>query len=280
MSTISLLIRPTIFTLAVCGTSFCGSAIIQHERRVSSSRHWEDIRNRISSIRKTVQSQNFSNSLHEKLIAIRNRHWYSGEKIAACTIIANVMILGAWRVPALRPVLEKYFICRVNNKRIPLSPMLLSCFSHINVLHFAFNMYALYSFSNFATTLLGPEQLVGLYLSAGAVSSFSSIACRLLRREYIPSLGASGALLGVVAYICVARPETQLLLFFMPLAAGHAIKGLLLLDTVGILAKWRFMDHAAHLGGSLFGIWYALKGEKLYDRYKFEIVKTWQSLKR
>lgn len=220
-----------------------------------------------------------SNSLHEKFVAFRKRHWHTGEKLAAYTIIANAMVLASWRVPALRLVLEKYFICRVNTKRIPLSPMLLSCFSHINILHFTFNMYALYSFSNFASSLLGPEQLVGLYLSAGAVSSFSSIACRLIKKEYIPSLGASGALLGVVSYICVARPDTQLLLFFMPIAAGNAIKALLVFDTVGIIARWKFVDHAAHLGGSLFGIWYALKGERLYDKYKFEIVKSWQKFK-
>lgn len=274
MSTIALLIRPALFTAGVCGASFCGSAIVQHERRLNYTKRWRDLKSHL-----TIRTNQASTSLREKIISWRRGPWFPGEKIAGCVIIANVVVLASWRIPALRPVMEKYFLCRVNPKKIPLSPMILSCFSHINPLHFAFNMYALYSFSNFATSLLGPEQLVGLYFSAGAVSSFTSIGCRLIRKEYMPSLGASGALLGVVSYICVARPETELLLFFMPIAAGHAIKGLLLLDTAGIIARWRFMDHAAHLGGSLFGIWYALHGEKLFAKHKSEIVKRWQKLK-
>lgn len=141
-------------------------------------------------------------------------------------------------------------------------------------------MYALYSFSSFANSLLGPEQLVGLFISAGAVSSLTSIGYRLVTRHSIPSLGASGAILGVIAYICVARPNAELLLLFVPVSAGTAIKTLMTIDFVGMVARWKFIDHAAHFGGSLFGIWYAMQGEKLFHQYRGDIVGQWIQLKK
>ena len=175
--------------------------------------------------------------------------------------------------------MSRFFLSRVNTTKINLSPMILSCFSHIMPMHFAFNMYALYSFSDFANSLLGTEQLVGLFISAGTVSSLTSLAYRLITKRCNPSLGASGAILGVVAYICVVRPDSQLLLFFIPIAAGNAIKGLMMMDTVGLLAKWSLFDHAAHLGGSLFGVWYALRGEQLYYKHRKTVVENWLKLK-
>lgn len=41
-------------------------------------------------------------------------------------------------------------------------------------------------------------------------------------------------------------------------SAGLAIKCIMGLDLVGLLLGWRYFDHAAHLGGALFGL-YALK---------------------
>lgn len=34
----------------------------------------------------------------------------------------------------------------------------------------------------------------------------------------------------------------------------QGLKGLMALDTIGILLRWKIFDHAAHLGGALFGM--------------------------
>jgi rhomboid-like protein len=41
---------------------------------------------------------------------------------------------------------------------------------------------------------------------------------------------------------------------FFTISAGMALKGIIMLDTAGLLLKWGFFDHAAHLGGALFGV--------------------------
>lgn len=46
-------------------------------------------------------------------------------------------------------------------------PMILSTFSHYSLFHMAANMYVLWSFSSSIVSLLGPEQFMAVYLSAG-----------------------------------------------------------------------------------------------------------------
>lgn len=279
MSSIRLLIRPTLFTAGVCGSCFCGAAIYQYENRkrpISSLQDWISVQ----------QQRQQRTAFKQKVLKFRQEvnAWYNqfstGEKIAGWTIFLNSLVFCAWRVKPLSAVMSRFFLSQPSAPKIPLSPMILSCFSHVMPLHLAFNMYALYSFSSFANSLLGPEQLVGLFISAGVVSSLTSLAFRLAVMQPVPSLGASGAILGIIAYICVARPSAELLLLFIPVSAGTAIKALMTLDFVGMVARWKFLDHAAHFGGASFGVWYAYQGEKLFHQYKRDVVSQWIQLKK
>lgn len=219
--------------------------------------------------------------IREKVRSWKNR-LSTGEKIACVIISANLYVLLSWRVPMFRPMMNKFFNSKFSplDTKVFIPPMILSCFSHISAIHFAFNMYCLYSFSNVATYLLGPEQFVGLYLSAGVVSSFTSLALRIATKSMAGSVGASGALFGIVAYVCMKRPDSEILLFFIPLAAGTVIKGAMIFDTIGILARWKVIDHAAHLGGALFGLWYATYGEKLFNQHKRTLIRHYLEYKK
>lgn len=275
MSKLRALIKPTIFTVGVCGTCFIGSAIANHEYR----------RSRYKSLEKWVHLQRQRINSGGKYFEIRQKinDWKNGlttaEKVAGGTIFINFLIFCAWRSKSLRPIMTKYFLSHTDGKDVPLSSMILSTFSHSMPLHLIFNMFVIYSFSNLATAMLGPEQLIGLYISAGTVSSLSSLTIRLFRGISIPSLGASGAILGILGYVCTNAPETKLLLFFVPIEAGNAIKLIVLVDFIGILARWRLIDHAAHLGGSLFGIWYAKQGQELFNHYRRPVVDAWLKIK-
>jgi len=85
-----------------------------------------------------------------------------------------------------------------------------------------------------------------------------------------------------VAANCIARPDLQLVIIFLPfftISAGMAIKGLLVLDTAGLILKWGFFDHAAHIGGALFGIWYTTYGQTIIWDNKSKVMKVWQQIK-
>lgn len=281
MSTIRLLIKPALFTFGFCGTCFCGAAIYQYER----SRTYRPPLMRRISLMNIDQNRNY---ISNQFLELRNKvkTWKdrlsTGQKIACVIISANLYVMLCWRVPIFQPMMNKFFNSKFTplDRKVFLPPMILSCFSHISAIHLAFNMYCLYSFANVATYLLGPEQFVGLYLSAGVVSSFASLALRIATKSAAGSIGASGALFGIVAYVCMKRPDSEILLFFVPLAAGNVIKGAMLFDAVGILARWKFVDHAAHLGGATFGVWYATYGEKLFNQHKRTLIKHYLEYKK
>uniref|UniRef100_A0A8C4GYF1 rhomboid protease n=2 Tax=Dicentrarchus labrax TaxID=13489 RepID=A0A8C4GYF1_DICLA len=137
------------------------------------------------------------------------------------------------------------------------TPMLLSTFSHFSFFHLAANMYVLWSFSTSAVSMLGREQFMAVYLSAGVVSTFVSYICKMATGRFGPSLGASGAIMTVLAAVCTKMPEAKLAIIFLPMftfTAANALKAIVAMDTAGVVLGWKFFDHAAHLGGALFGV--------------------------
>ncbi|KAG0445517.1 hypothetical protein HPB47_014277 [Ixodes persulcatus] len=68
----------------------------------------------------------------------------------------------------------------------------------------------------------------------------------------------------------------------MYLSAGEtsfvaALKAIVAMDVAGILLKWQLLDHAAHLGGSIFGIAYILYGQEVWKRREV-VMKTWHDI--
>lgn len=57
-------------------------------------------------------------------------------------------------------------------------------------------------------------------------------------------------------------------------SASTGIKALMAVDTAGIVAGWKFLDHAAHLSGVLFGIFWCRWGNEHIWRNR-EVVMAW-----
>ncbi|XP_051674843.1 presenilin-associated rhomboid-like protein, mitochondrial isoform X4 [Oryctolagus cuniculus] len=162
------------------------------------------------------------------------------------------------------------------------SPMLLSTFSHFSLFHMAANMYVLWSFSSSIVNILGQEQFMAVYLSAGVISNFVSYVCKVATGRYGPSLGASGAIMTVLAAVCTKIPDGKLAIIFLPMftfTAGNALKAIIAMDTAGMILGWKFFDHAAHLGGALFGIWYITYGHELIWKNREPLVKIWHEMR-
>lgn len=248
------LLKPFIFTVGVTSVSLAGCVIWEYEK----------LRSHATSFLKRPGA--WLNS-HQKRFNAQARSepgpiktWWSSlrdsEKIFYPILAANVLVFGAWRVRTLQPYMVKYF-CSNPSGRAKCLPMVLSTFSHYSTLHLAANMYVLYSFMPAAVASLGKEQFVAMYLSAGVVSSFASFLYKVLLNQPGLSLGASGAIMAVLSYVCMQYPDTKLSIIFLPMytfAAGAAIKVIMSVDLAGVILGWKFFDHAAHLGGALFGM--------------------------
>ena len=73
----------------------------------------------------------------------------------------------------------------------------------------------------------------------------------------VPTMGASGAVMGIFAAFVYTFPNTQLLILPIPfpIKAKWALLGLVLIDLIGgISSQQSGVAHFAHLGGAAIGI--------------------------
>jgi rhomboid-like protein len=185
---------------------------------------------------------------------------------SAATIIgiflANSLVLFAWRIPPLFRVLNKFFITVPGYPR-PFS-LIGNIFSHQSFSHFAVNMTVLWFVGTHLHEEVGRANFLAIYMSSGALGSFASLASWVLRNNFVSaSLGASGALCGIVAaYLLLNSTEKVRLFGFFPPENWPSISALgflVFLISLDILSLNRFnkivtVDHWAHLGGYAAGI--------------------------
>ena len=192
------LIYPIIFTASVGVASFAGCAILQYERT----------RNEILSKSKLIDKW-FKEKGSNKALIFRSKlnEWWNklsyGNKVIVCIISLNSCIFLCWKVTAAQRFMKNWFLCSPTNKR--LSTLLLSVFSHSEAWHIFTNMFVLWSFSPLILSILGTEQFLAFYLTGGTFASLMSHYLKVLRGISVPSLGASGALLAVLAVCCIEK---------------------------------------------------------------------------
>ncbi|XP_059472815.1 presenilin-associated rhomboid-like protein, mitochondrial [Neocloeon triangulifer] len=262
------ILKPVLFTGVVGSTCFVGASLWQYEGLRS----------------KVIQRQDFSTLLQPRVrkTGTFRQHvngWWNnlteGQRIFVPILACNVAIFCAWQLPRLQPFMYRFFSADPAQRAV-CWPMLLSTFSHQSAFHLATNMFVLHSFCSGAVASLGKEQFLGLYLTSGVVSSLVSHLYKVSTKFPGRSLGASGAIMAILGYVCTAHPDIRLSIIFLPqfnFTGEMAIKCLLLMDSVGMVLRWRFFDHAAHLGGALFGIFWAMYGQGLW--MKREVLVTW-----
>ncbi|XP_011504532.1 PREDICTED: presenilins-associated rhomboid-like protein, mitochondrial [Ceratosolen solmsi marchali] len=213
------------------------------------------------------------------------KYWWNnlshGETIFFSLLGANVLVFLSWKIPKLQPFMFKYFTHQTGSNFSHI-PSVLSMFSHCNAYHLIANMYALYTFITPTVHYLGPEHFIALYLTSGVVANLFSTAYKLFTHQASFSLGASGAIMGVIGYFCNQFSDTKLSIIFLPfitLNADMALKSLILLEITGCLFKWKIFDHAAHLGGALFGMFWYYWGIEYIWKKRTTIMMYWHAIR-
>ncbi|XP_007903675.2 presenilins-associated rhomboid-like protein, mitochondrial isoform X1 [Callorhinchus milii] len=297
------LFKPFLFTVGFTGSTFGAAAIWQYESlksRVQS--YYDDLQidwfekhrpPKAGDVRKQNSAEYWHrwwgelSDIQKQAIVVLfqvNQWWNSltdGQRSVTGIIAANVLVFCLWRIPSMQRIMMKYFTSNPASKTLCL-PMILSTFSHFSLFHMGANMYVLWSFSSSIVSLLGQEQFMAVYFSAGVISTFVSYVCKTASGRFGPSLGASGAIMSVLAAVCTKMPEAKLAIIFLPMftfTAGSALKAIVALDTTGLILGWKFFDHAAHLGGALFGIWYIVYGHEMIWKNREPLVKVWHEMR-
>ncbi len=115
--------------------------------------------------------------------------------------------------------------------------------------HLFFNMLGLYFFGGDVDRSLGRRRFLLLYFLSGVVGA---LLC--LFYGEVPSYGASGAVLGVIAAFAMLFPDARILVFFIfPVRARTFAIVYAFISVAGILMASPGVAHWGHLGGLAVG---------------------------
>ncbi len=142
-------------------------------------------------------------------------------------------------------------------------------FFHEDFFHIAFNMLGLYWFGKLFLEFFNKRQLVGLYLIGGIFGYLLFVAgyyaMPALRGNFAPILGASAAIMAILAGVAFSRPNYSIyLMFFGQVKLKYLALVYILLDLIS-MAQGNAGGHIAHLGGMLAGWIFALRLQKNSD---------------
>ena len=141
-------------------------------------------------------------------------------------------------------------------------------FAHANTSHLFFNMFSLFIFGPMVEHRLGTKHFFKLYFIAGFGALALHLATKYIEIHFlgappelmqIPMLGASGALMGVVAAFATLFPNirVQLLIPPIPMKAKHMALLFIGLDLwLGIGRYSTGVAHFAHVGCAIIGYLY------------------------
>jgi membrane associated rhomboid family serine protease len=137
-------------------------------------------------------------------------------------------------------------------------------FMHGGFTHLLFNMLALWMFGIELENLWGTKKFITFYTVCGVGAALSNLFIAPLFSIPYPSVGASGAIFGILVAFGFLFPDRMIFLyFFVPMKAKYFVflyMGIELFATV--TSSQSGIAHAAHLGGGIVGFIYLLVTEK------------------
>ncbi len=182
-------------------------------------------------------------------------------------LFENILIGG---VPAT-VVINKYFAL------IPLSGLYYADFMpwqlityqfiHANFSHILFNMFALWMFGAELEQIMGSKKFLFYYLLSGiGAGVLHLVLTPLLTTGGVgPTVGASGAVYGVMIAFALMNPDRYIYIYFLiPVKAKYLIGFLMLIEFFAINSAGSNVAHLAHLGGALTGFLFLMLDKSIH----------------
>ena len=138
------------------------------------------------------------------------------------------------------------------------------CHDRDNVSHILFNMLFLWWFGRTLESMYGSREFLWFYLTAALAASLAYVVLDLATGDWVPMIGASGAVMAVTMLFAVHFPRQIIYLFFViPVEIRWIVLFYVVYDLHPVLLQLSGdpsasgVAHAAHLGGLAFGYFYA-----------------------
>lgn len=129
-------------------------------------------------------------------------------------------------------------------------------FMHASIDHIFFNMFALWMFGYILENYWGTQRFLVYYLVCGVGAAAVNMAIAALTGTVHPTVGASGAVYGILLAFGMMFPNERIYLYFlMPIKAKWFVIGYAAIELFeGVFHSNDGVAHFAHLGGMLFGL--------------------------
>lgn len=133
-------------------------------------------------------------------------------------------------------------------------------FLHGGLWHLLFNMLALWMFGLELEHRWGSRTFLLFYLTCGVGAGLVNLGVTTLLGQAAPTVGASGAVFGVLIAFAMLFPERPIYLYFLfPVKAKYFIAAYIALELLfGVTGTSDGIAHFAHLGGAAVGLVYTL----------------------
>jgi membrane associated rhomboid family serine protease len=129
-------------------------------------------------------------------------------------------------------------------------------FVHAGLFHLALNMFALYMFGSDVERVWGTRRFLTYYLVCALSAAAAQLLVSGLTGAYYPTVGASGAVFGLLLAFARLFPRRTVMLLFPPIPMRApvfvVVYGVLEL-VLGVSGAQPGVAHFAHLGGLVGG---------------------------
>jgi membrane associated rhomboid family serine protease len=142
-------------------------------------------------------------------------------------------------------------------------------FLHGNLMHIAFNMFALWMFGRELELMMGPRRFITYFLTCVIGAGIVQLLVAGTQGGLYPTVGASGGVFGILLAYGLAFPNRMIMLMFppIPMKAKYFVLVFGLFELyLGVSGNAPGVANFAHLGGMLFGFlllrYWALKNRR------------------
>lgn len=209
------------------------------------------------------------------------------------TVTKNIIMINA--LVMVMMFLRREFMIEYFALFFPTSPffkpwqIITHMFLHGNLLHIFFNMYTFFIFGSVLERVWGPKKFALYFFVTGIGAALLHMGVQYLEIVLIsdpvqarvahhvlnmtPTVGASGAVYGLLLGYGMLYPDATLTLIFPPVSMKAKWFVLIFAAielTLGLSGKNVSIAHFAHLGGMLFGLLLILYWRKKGTLYRYE----------
>ncbi|MBI4154894.1 rhomboid family intramembrane serine protease [Candidatus Woesearchaeota archaeon] len=145
--------------------------------------------------------------------------------------------------------------------------LLTSIFLHSGIVHLLYNLLSLVLFGIILENILGTRRFLVLFFVSGIISSFFAGVF------YKESLGASGAIFGIIGTLVILRPKLMIWVYGMPMHMFLAGIIYFFVNLIGAYLNVGNTGYIAHLSGLLIGLIFGFFYYKRFKPAKIEKLK-------